>query len=447
MYTTNELNIKKNEFMSPYAYKNPTNIKTNQELYRSTYAIQRDQIIYTDYYRFLKNKTQVLSSSNIDKERTRLVHTMEVSTTAANISTALGCNVDMCEAIAVSHDIGHTPFGHTCEATLHRILQDKTDGALGFCHSTQSVRILQSPFLGDISTNHPISPIILEGVLKHDSDVYVNDDFLLLANNQIDTTNLHINDMPYLEAQIVFWSDKIAYIAHDTEDFITTKLFYSVYNDIINYKMLDEFLEFLTFMRIVVGLSTNTQLDDIQPHEDFDTFFSLNKSLIHLCDDYFSTKYRPSDLINTLTNNVIRTTNYNLTTNNIISAAHAIEHCNALYSNNRSNKNLSNRQAFLHSLLVNVDTETLDYYILLKSFLGKYYIHSSTVSNMHYKADILVSEMFEAYYRDINCLPIKFKKHILNNNTEYHKCRTISDYIAGMTDSYAIIKHNELFDI
>jgi len=161
---------------------------------RTCYQRDRDRILHSKSFRRLKNKTQVFLEPEGDHYRTRLTHTLEVSQIARTIAKALALNEDLTEAIALGHDLGHTPFGHSGEAALDEILKEL--GYCGFEHNEQSVRIVE--FVEHDGEGLNLCYETIDGILNHGS-----------------------KNMPYtLEGKIVRLSDKIAYLNHDIDDAI-----------------------------------------------------------------------------------------------------------------------------------------------------------------------------------------------------------------------------------
>ncbi|MBR5121436.1 MAG: deoxyguanosinetriphosphate triphosphohydrolase [Oscillospiraceae bacterium] len=156
---------------------------------RTEFQRDRDRVIHSKAFSRLKQKTQVFLNPTGDHYRTRLTHTLEVSQIARTISRALKLNEDLTEAIALAHDLGHTPFGHAGEATLNEIAPQ------GFKHYEQSLRVVD--FLEKDGKGLNLTPEVRDGILKH--------------TNQIADTR---------EGYIVRYADVIAYINHDIEDAI-----------------------------------------------------------------------------------------------------------------------------------------------------------------------------------------------------------------------------------
>lgn len=180
------------EELSPYAAKS-YNSKGRAKIedscpLRTEFQRDRDRIIHSKAFRRLKHKTQVFFSPNNDHFRTRMTHTLEVSQIARTIARALNLNEDLSEAIALGHDLGHTPFGHSGEDVLNEIMD------CGFKHSDHSVRV--ATVIEDLN----LTQETLDGILHHSGSLKKESDAFTL------------------EGKIVKLSDKIAYINHDIDD-------------------------------------------------------------------------------------------------------------------------------------------------------------------------------------------------------------------------------------
>ncbi|MFT4105937.1 MAG: deoxyguanosinetriphosphate triphosphohydrolase [Lacrimispora sp.] len=187
------------EYLSPYAsFSKNSRGREREEApcdIRTAYQRDRDRIIHCKAFRRLKHKTQVFLAPEGDHYRTRLTHTLEVSQIARTIAKSLRMNEDLTEAIALSHDLGHTPFGHSGEAVLDRICSE------GFAHYKQSVRVVE--ILEKEGKGLNLTWEVRDGILNH-------------------RTSGHPST---LEGSIVRLSDKIAYINHDIDDAIRARMF------------------------------------------------------------------------------------------------------------------------------------------------------------------------------------------------------------------------------
>ena len=187
-----------NQYLSPYASKSAQSAGRDVEEeecdIRPVYQRDRDRILHSNSFRRLKDKTQVFLAPEGDHYRTRLTHTLEVSQNARTIAKALRLNEDLTEAIALGHDIGHTPFGHAGERALARVCPE------GFEHNVQSVRVVEVLEKRGIGLN--LTKEVRDGILNHKTR----------------------GNPSTLEGKIVRFSDKIAYIHHDMDDAIRGKI-------------------------------------------------------------------------------------------------------------------------------------------------------------------------------------------------------------------------------
>lgn len=290
---------------------------------RPVFQRDRDRILHCKAFRRLKNKTQVFLTPKGDHYRTRLSHTLEVSQNARTIAKALRLNEDLVEAIALGHDLGHTPFGHAGEFILNEICED------GFRHNEQSVRVVEKLEKSGEGLN--LTWEVRDGILNHQTRL-----------------------MPHtLEGKIVRLSDKIAYVNHDIDDAIRAQI-------------LTE--------------------DDIP--------LELKKTL------GFSTRQR----LNTLIHNIVRNS---MGKDDIIMSSE-------------------------------IEEAMKD----LRKFMFENVYKNPVAKGEEVKAKAMIKQLF-CYYNDhIDLLPSKY----LRMMEEGEKAeRVISDYIAGMTDQYAITKFSEYF--
>jgi len=176
--------------------------------YRSEYARDRDRIIHARAFRRLEAKTQVFTTRYSDHFRNRLTHTLEVTQIARTVSTALGLNSELAEALALVHDIGHPPFGHAGERKLDELM--RAHGA-GFDHNLHALRIVEQfehRYLEFTGLNLTFE--VREGIIKHSRD-YAAQSFPQLAEYLLDLR-------PPLESQLIDWVDEIAYNTADLDD-------------------------------------------------------------------------------------------------------------------------------------------------------------------------------------------------------------------------------------
>lgn len=201
------------KFLSPYAVKSGESRgrqhREAEHSYRTRFQRDRDRIIHCSAFRRLEYKTQVFVYHEGDYYRTRLTHSLEVAQIARSICKSLQLNEDLAEAIALSHDLGHPPFGHTGQKVLNRLMK----GWGGFEHNRQSLRIVKL-----LEKRYPqfdglnLTWEVLEGISKHSRD----DENPYLQSDK--------NRFPSLEGQVADFADGIAYNAHDLDDGITSGL-------------------------------------------------------------------------------------------------------------------------------------------------------------------------------------------------------------------------------
>ncbi len=215
MFTRQEIEEIEIRTLAPYAMKaRHTKGRVHKEEehpYRTCYQRDRDRVIHSTAFRRLEYKTQVFVNHEGDYYRTRLTHTLEVAQIAVSIARNLGLNGDLAEAVALAHDIGHPPFGHSGEEELHTLMKDHG----GFDHNLQGLRVVDL-----LEERYPdfkglnLSWEVREGINKH-STPYDH------ASNLIE---LEPDKSPTLEAQVVDLSDEIAYDNHDLDDGLTSGL-------------------------------------------------------------------------------------------------------------------------------------------------------------------------------------------------------------------------------
>ncbi len=184
---------------------------------RTAFGRDRDRVLHTTAFRRLEGKTQVFLSSTGDHYRNRLTHTLEVVQVARNIARALGVNEDLTETISLAHDLGHSPFGHTGEDVLERLMRDRTDS--GFEHNRQTYRVvtlLEKRYAGFDGLN--LSWETLEGLVKHERETDPRD------AGPPEVALFEPDWRPSLEASIADTADSIAYSAHDLDDGIRSGL-------------------------------------------------------------------------------------------------------------------------------------------------------------------------------------------------------------------------------
>ena len=189
---------------------------------RTPYQRDRDRIIHSTSFRRLKHKTQVFVNTEGDHYRTRLTHSMEVSQIARTLARYLNLNEDLSETLSLSHDLGHTPFGHAGEEVLNECMMNHG----GFDHNIQTLRIvtiIENKYYKFLGLNLTIET--LDGLVKHNGPVKDLDFYEKILGKNIFKNKINFNNSPSMEAQVAAISDDIAYNNHDLEDGLRAGLF------------------------------------------------------------------------------------------------------------------------------------------------------------------------------------------------------------------------------
>ena len=355
--------------------------KEQENSIRSPYQRDRDRIIHSSSFRRLKHKTQVFVNSEGDHYRTRLTHSMEVSQIARTLARTLGLNEDLCETLSLSHDLGHTPFGHAGEEVLNQCM--RTYG--GFDHNIQTLRIvtfIENKYYKFNGLNLTIET--LDGLIKHNGPVKNIDLFKTILKNDLLKKIIIFDKFPSLEAQVASIADDIAYNNHDLEDGLRA------------------------------GLFTIKKFGSIP-------FISklINKHVKNL------KKYRREiiinqivrELINIMVVDVIHTTNKNLKKSNPQSI-------NDIYRHD--------------CLMVDFSDEMKKVDKQIKDFLKiNMYNHKKVMVNTN-KGKKIISDLFVYLTKN----PLKYINKALFKDEI--KERVVADFIAGMTDRYAINLHKKI---
>lgn len=208
IYTRNKLEEIEDISLAPYGIRSSTSkgraYEESERGYRTAFQRDRDRILHTTAFRRLEYKTQVFINYEGDYYRTRLTHTLEVAQIGRTLARALGANEDLIEAICLAHDLGHSPFGHSGETALNRLMK----GHGGFDHNRQSLRIVTK-----LEQRYPDFPglnltwEVREGIVKHETEYDISD-----------SSDYDPELRGHLEAQIANAADEIAYTAHDLDD-------------------------------------------------------------------------------------------------------------------------------------------------------------------------------------------------------------------------------------
>lgn len=433
---------KEKVFLSEFAVKSDCPILTKRLIssevddFRLDFQRDRDRIIHSRSFRRLMHKTQIFNANLGDHYRNRLTHTMEVSQIARSLSKMLGLNEELTEAIALGHDVGHTPFGHVGERTLHMIISgrmheldndyDPTSFG-GFKHNYQSLQIVDNV---EKRSNHYVglnlSFAVREGIFKHTSTQirvpkndfdrnlteYVKDN---VYYSSLNLENMSVNQCSItLEGQVVAIADEIAQCTHDLEDGIRSK--------IITYDLLmqNELVELLvkkskislnstmetvdfrnTLIRQMIGLliedvfeNSSNNLDNLKSREGIPQFSNY--------DDVYTTQYIDfSDKIKILQRELSQ-----LITRNVI-ASQAVTQ-----ADNKSE-------------------------YMIKRLFRAYYLHPQQLP------DYILKRYFNKMGEKFDRLRIDSQVISLRKNGDF--IRLICDHISGMSDQYAAREYNKLY--
>lgn len=358
---------------------------------RNEFQRDRDRIIHAQAFRRLKYKTQVFVYNEGDHYRTRLSHSLEVSQVARSIARNLMVNEDLTETVALAHDLGHPPFAHTGEEALQVLMKPH----LGFEHNDQSLRIvtkLEQRYPGFDGLN--LTWETLEGVVKHNGPVKGSLPFTLKAFNK--EFDLEVSTYASVEAQIAAISDDIAYNSHDLEDGLKSGL-----------------LSFDEFREIPLIKESMLKCESKYPNLDEHRYLSF---IIR-------------DIMGELIYDVITESRKRIQATNLKGPEQARK-CG--------------------KQLIDFSPETTKKVDVLRKFLFKHMYHNYKVRRMRLKATRIVTDLFNCFMNDYKCLPDHWRERVDTQDgakNETARARIVADYVAGMTDRYAILEHKRLFNI
>ena len=360
-------------------------IKEHADPFRSCFQRDRDRIIHSSAFRRLKHKTQVFLENEGDYFRTRLTHTIEVSQVARTLANALDLEIDLSESIALAHDLGHPPFGHTGEEALNHLM----DSYGGFDHNAQSILILtalERHYAGWDGLN--LTWEVLEGLAKHNGPLIKDIPKVLSEYSKLNDLNLH--SFPSAEAQVAAISDDIAYNHHDILDGVRAG-FFNI-SDLKELPILSE-----CFYKVEKSYPKADELR--KKHEALRSF------------------------LNFLVLDVIEHSNSLL---NELSPWSVSEIRNANYSVVQFSANVTNN--------LNV----------IRDFLFKKMYRAPSIMGMRTKVTRIVNNLFYYFMAHKNILPEKWQNDLSSCNNEQETARVVVNYISGMTDRFAIREHNRL---
>ncbi len=348
---------------------------------RSEYQRDRDRIIHSAAFRRLEYKTQVFINHEGDLFRTRLTHSIEVAQIARSIARALGLNEDLTEAIALAHDLGHTPFGHSGQEALNECLRDHG----GFEHNLQSLRVVD--VLEERYAEFPGLNLTFEtreGILKHCSPKNARE-LGELGKRFLDKTQ------PGLEAQLVNIADEIAYNNHDVDDGLRSELL-----------TIDQLMRISLFAGEYEEV--RRRYPNIPPRR---AVYETIRRMIN---------YVVTDLID--------------------NSRRRINHAGI-----KSLEDVRRHPEPLIAYSAEVSEKSRE----LKRFLRQNLYAHEQVARIMGEAVKIVRELFGAFMRAPASLPLQYREKLRQQNGTREQARIVADYIAGMTDRYAMREHARLF--
>ena len=359
---------------------------------RSPFQRDRDRVIHSTAFRRLKHKTQVFVNHEGDHYRTRLTHSLEVAQIARSIARTLALDEDLAEALALAHDLGHTPFGHSGEEALDAAMKDHG----GFDHNAQTLRILtklEHRYAEFDGLN--LTWETLEGAVKHNGPLLASGKTLADLPAAIvefsGDWDLDLGTYAGPEAQVASLSDDIAYNNHDIDDGLRAGLF--PIEDLLSLPLVgDKF----------------TEVRKRYPAID-------EARLIHEAI---------RRMINAMVEDVVSETRRRL--------------AEAKPRDVADIRHLGRPVVDFSPAMVEANSE------IRKFLYTRMYFHWR-VHRMKSKASRVVTDLFGLLFDDPRCLPDEWRTRAMEHD-ERGRARVVADYIAGMTDNYAMEEHRRLFD-
>lgn len=358
----------------------------DESLTRSVFQRDRDRIIHSGAFRKLQYKTQVFVYHEGDYYRTRLTHSLEVAQIARSISRQLQLNEDLAEAVALAHDLGHTPFGHAGEDALKVAMEAYG----GFDHNEQTFRILtqlEARYAAFDGLN--LTWETLEGVAKHNGPVHAPRESMKLYCQEFD---LELDSYAGAEAQVAALADDIAYVNHDLDDGLRAQLF--TVSDLRDLPLLGKL--FHRVRRTYPGIEQGRLIHEVIRR-----------------------------LIDVMVNDLLQATRLRLE--------------QACPGNAGEIRALSGPVvAFSEEMRQDVE--------VLRGFLFQRMYRHYQVNRITSKARRVLKQLFDVYLEEPNCLPHDWQSKLDMSAGEGQRARIVADYVAGMTDRYALESHETLFN-
>ncbi len=359
--------------------------------HRNAFQRDRDRIIHASAFRRLKYKTQVFVYHEGDHYRTRLTHTLEVAQITRTLARALMVNEDLAETVALAHDLGHTPFAHIGE----EFLQEAMESYGRFEHNDQSLRVLTS-----LERKYPkwnglnLTWETLEGVIKHNGPV---EGAPHIAARELQTQmDMRFTSYASMEAQVAALSDDIAYNNHDVEDGIRAGLF-SI-EDIEEIPLLQRVIK--NVRERYPGIEQRYLIQEVK-----------------------------RDMIGVMADDVLAQTRANLET---------------VKPESPEDIRMCGLQMVAFSPEMHADVQKL------RKFLYNRMYRHYTINRIRVKVERIVGDLFEAFHKNYQLFPDNWQRRVEEAGgveDERIRARIVADYIAGMTDRYAIREHERVFDL
>lgn len=365
-----------------------------QSKHRTAFQRDRDRIIHASAFRRLKYKTQVFVYDEGDHYRTRLTHTLEVAQITRSIARDLMVNEDLAEGVALAHDLGHTPFAHIGEEYLSKCMEPYG----GFEHNDQSLRVLttlERKYPGWNGLN--LTWETLEGVVKHNGPHKLEKDGPDIAIRELQAQiDLELDSHASVEAQVAALSDDVAYNNHDVEDGLRAGLF-----------TLADLEEVPLLGRVIHDVR--------KEYGDLEKRYLVQETI--------------RQMIGSMVEDVLNESETRLKDLNPQSA---------------DDVRGAGRQmvAFSDDMRRDVDD--------LRTFLFDRMYRHYTINRLHLKVERIVTDLFTAFTKNYQVLPDNWQDRVREAggvDNERMRARIVADYIAGMTDRYAIREHERLFDL
>ena len=358
-------------------------------LNRSPFQRDRDRLIHSESFRRLDGKTQVFAYHEGKNYRTRLTHSIEVSQITRTLCKSLKLNEELGEAIALAHDLGHSPFGHAGE----RALQNSMKKYGGFDHNINSLKIMTK-----LEVHYPefcglnLTWETIEATVKHNGPIKkVTSKYLKNFNKQFD---LDLKNFPSLEGQVGAIADDIAYNNHDIDDGFRA------------------------------GFFTIEQLRELP------FINNITEAFLHKYPEH---KHHPDLIIYAITRNMIARMIYDVMEN---TARNLKRH------NIQTPKDARKQKTFMIDFS---DTMKKDLK-LLRNFLKENFYTTTSIARMDMKSQRVVEELFKLYSDNPKLLPMEIRHTIPQNGSDEQIAEAVCDYIANMTDIMALEEHNKLFN-